>query len=339
MGYLFAFENGDTARPSVAAGTMPRCLLRLTLTYKTAVFMKMRAGMGDTVFTPMYLALKNRGVKVEFFRRVKSLHLSDDGLSIASILMDRQITLKEAEYAPLVDVGGLPCWPSAPLYDQIVEGDELRRGGIDLESAWSPWKDVEEWTLEAGRDFDDVVLGISLAALKDCCAELIDDSPAWKAMVENVGTVPTLAMQVWMRPSSAQLGWDTATILTGYAQPFDTWCDMTHLLDREQWPDGRVPGNLSYFCGPMKDPGTMPPFSDPAFPAQQRDRAKQTAIEFLEAYASPLWSNVSDSNGRFHWSLLEASDGTGPARFDAHYWRANVNPTDRNVISLPGTTE
>ena len=53
----------------------------------------------------------------------------------------------------------------SPAAEQLVEGEALKSRGINLESAWTPWKNVEETTLEAGRDFDQVVLGISLAAL------------------------------------------------------------------------------------------------------------------------------------------------------------------------------
>ena len=36
-----------------------------------------------------------------------------------------QATIKGGgEYRPLYDVKGLPCWPSEPLYDQLVEGTE-----------------------------------------------------------------------------------------------------------------------------------------------------------------------------------------------------------------------
>ena len=30
-------------------------------------------------------------------------------------------------------------WPDRPNYEQLVEGDELRRNGYDLESWWTPW--------------------------------------------------------------------------------------------------------------------------------------------------------------------------------------------------------
>jgi len=54
---------------------------------------------------------------------------------------------------------------------------------------------------------------------------------------------------------------------------------------------------------------------------------------------------MHDAAGEFRWDLLadaEAPDGKGrgPAdagRFDSQYWRANVNPSDRYVLSLPGS--
>ena len=36
----------------------------------------MKAGMGDVVFAPMYLALRNRGVKFRFFHRLDESSLT-----------------------------------------------------------------------------------------------------------------------------------------------------------------------------------------------------------------------------------------------------------------------
>src|SRR5262249_39025985 len=51
---VFGFDNGDTARPNLAAGTALRGSLRMFFGYKGAIFWKMQAGMGDIVFTPFY---------------------------------------------------------------------------------------------------------------------------------------------------------------------------------------------------------------------------------------------------------------------------------------------
>ena len=69
-------------------------------------------------------------------------------------------------------IKGLPCWPSEPLYDQLIEGDSLREQGINLESFWTPWEDVRQMTLVHGDDFDEVHLGIAWTArdMRSICA-------------------------------------------------------------------------------------------------------------------------------------------------------------------------
>src|SRR5262249_29073535 len=99
--YFFAYENGDPARPTLAAGVALYHLLRLTFTYKTSIFWEMQAGMGDAVVAPLYEVLERRGVKFAFFHRIESLGLSDDGSQVATIQVARQATLKHGPYRPL----------------------------------------------------------------------------------------------------------------------------------------------------------------------------------------------------------------------------------------------
>jgi uncharacterized protein with NAD-binding domain and iron-sulfur cluster len=342
--YIFGFRGGDTSKPAVAAGTCVRGLLRLAFTAKGAVFWEMQAGMGDTVLTPLYLVLRKRGVRFEFFQRVRKLGLSDDKKAVGTIVLGRQVTLKDpaAGYGPLVNVKGLECWPSAPLYEQIVEGPELQAKGVDLESAWTPWPDREERTLRLGKDFDLVVLGISLGALKDICADLVAASDAWKNLVEKVQTVQTQALQLWLRRDALGLGWDCLpTILTAYAEPLDTWGDLSHLVRREDWPAGQVPASIAYFCGPLADADPAPAPPDPDFPAKQKARVKATAFDWLTKNTGHIWPRAVSPPGSeaLDWELLtDLHNRAGPARLDAQYWRANVNPSDRYVLSLPGST-
>lgn len=51
---------------------------------------------------------------------------SDEQSWIQTVKIGKQVNLIKDEYSPLVDVKGLGCWPSEPLYDQIVEGEELK---------------------------------------------------------------------------------------------------------------------------------------------------------------------------------------------------------------------
>ncbi|MBD2683630.1 MULTISPECIES: NAD(P)-binding protein [Nostoc] len=82
---VFGYENGALNQPNLAAGVALRCFLRMTLSYKGALFWKMQAGMGDTIFVPFYEVLKQRGVEFKFFHRIKNLGLSQDTQKIVSI--------------------------------------------------------------------------------------------------------------------------------------------------------------------------------------------------------------------------------------------------------------
>src|SRR4029079_14758268 len=94
--------------------------------YRGSIFWKMAAGMGDVVFTPLYQVLRRRGVRFEFFHKVRDLHLSHDGNHVERIAIGRQARTRGGEYHPLVQVKGIGCWPDRPLYDQLVEGEALR---------------------------------------------------------------------------------------------------------------------------------------------------------------------------------------------------------------------
>src|SRR5207248_11394545 len=128
----FCYEEGDVSRPNVAAGKAAQDLIRSLFCYKGALMFKMQAGMGDTVFAPFYEVLQRkdddlgrRRVDFAFFHRVARLHIGPDGKAIEQIDLVRQARVREGGYEPLVDVGGLPCWPSEPDWDQLEEGERL----------------------------------------------------------------------------------------------------------------------------------------------------------------------------------------------------------------------
>ena len=75
----FAYRDGDARDPQIAAGQAISAGCRFFFMYKGALFWRMKAGMGDVVFAPMYLALRNRGVKFRFFHRLDEIVL-DRGL-------------------------------------------------------------------------------------------------------------------------------------------------------------------------------------------------------------------------------------------------------------------
>jgi uncharacterized protein with NAD-binding domain and iron-sulfur cluster len=333
----FSYAGGDTSQPMAAAGTALRAMIRMAAGYKGAVMWKMQAGMGDTVFTPLYEVLTKRGVTFKFFHRVDRLHVDAATRQITSIDVAEQVMVRDgAAYDPFVEVGGLKCWPSEPLYDQLQQGEALRGSGADLESHWTTWADAGRHTLLAGRDFDTVVLGISLGALSEICGELIAIDANWQAMIANIPTVRTQAFQVWLGPNARGLGWPSVhTILAGYVEPVATWGDLSHLVPREQWPAGEVPGSIAYLCGPLAGTDANPPRDDAGYPAREAESVRKAAIDWLSGNAGELWPRAA-RDGDFEWALLvDPASRDGDARFEAQYWRANVDPSERYVQTPP----
>jgi len=326
---------------TVAAGTYLRGMLRILFTYRGAVYWRMQAGMGDTIFAPLYEVLRKRGVQFRFFHKVTALHLAEDGRSIAAIDMGRQATLKAGDYQPFVRVRRLPCWPSEPLFDQLVEGEELRRRNINLESGWTDWQDVEQLTLVRDVDFDQVVFGISLGSVPLLCQELIAARPEWRAMVEQVQTTATQAFQVWFLPDMAGLRWPywqkESPLVAGFTEPMDTFANMDHLLIREDWPASAAPASIAYFCGPMPDI-PLPPSSDHGFPEAQAEAGYQLALQFMNRSCAALLPGAAAAPGQCDYSLIaDVAGGAGEARFQAQFFRVNIDPSERYVMSVKGS--
>ncbi len=333
---VFAYEDGVTqglqVKPNLEAGTLLRALPRIGLGYTGAFMWMMQAGMGDTIFAPLYQVLQRRGVKFQFFHRVTNLHIEGDEL--IEVEISRQVNLKVGDYDPLILVKGLPCWPSEPLYYQIVEGDILQRDKIDLESFYTTWQDTGGTvTLKAGQDFDCVVLGISLAALPFIGGELMN-STAWQAMIEHVKTVQTEGAQFWLNTTLEQVGCAAPLSVNGAftISPLDTWADMSHLIASENWQDGRVQ-SIIYYTGPLAGPSQPPPASDHDFEEQMQAAAQQVAFDLFNNQIKALWPD-------FAWHDLTAPQGAGGTdRLNFQYTRSNEDPTERYVQTVRGSSQ
>lgn len=348
---VYAFPEGNTNKPELSAGIAIRILTTMLFKYNGAIMWKMQSGTAEVVISPLYEVLKRRGVKFKFFHVAKQLHLDKDQQSIASITFARQVNLKnpEQEYQPLITVKDIRCWPSEPLYDQIVdeEAQKLQDQEIDLESHWTPWQNVDKITLTKGDDFDIVLLGISIAALPSICSELVDakKNPAhqkWHDMFTQVKTVTTQGGQIWLKRTLPQLGWQKSSpVLGAYVEPLDVYADMSELLQRENWPSEHYPYSLAYFTGVIADPG-IPPHTEYDFPALIQKKVEQQAINFLNNYIGHLWSDATHPKNPqgLNWDLLvDFQNRQGVERFKAQFWQININPSERYVISVPGSTK
>lgn len=333
---VFAYENGvaqgPQVKPNLEAGTLLRVLPRIGMGYTGAFMWMMQAGMGDTIFAPLYQVLQRRGVKFQFFHRVTNLHVEGDEL--VEVEISRQVNLKVGEYDPLILVKGLPCWPNEPLYYQIVEGGLLQRDQIDLESFYTTWQDTGgAVTLKAGQDFDCVVLGISLAALPFIGSELMTNT-AWQAMIDNIKTVQTEGAQFWLNASLEQVGCAIPLSVNGTftISSLDTWADMSHLIASENWQDGQVQ-SLVYYTGPLAGPPQPPPASDHEFEDQMQAAARQVAFDLFTNQIKALWPN-------FAWHDLAAPEhASGIDRLNFQFTRSNEDPTERYVQTVRGSSQ
>lgn len=328
----FGYRDGDDQQPGFAAGTGVLLSAKLFFDYRGAIFWKMMAGMGDVVFAPLYQVLRRRGVEFRFFHRLDDVHISAGGDRITAVDFGVQAELSEGveRYEPLVDVRGLPCWPSRPR-------QELLAGAVgtspeDYETIWSTVPEPGRLTLKAGKDFDVAVLAVPVGMHRYVCQELLDNprTPAWRLMTDHLATVATQALQVWLRVDEPALGWPFGDVtVSGYGDAFHTHASMSHLLPVEDWPAGDAPTSLVYFCHTLA--AGAPPAEDPGHPRAELERVRATALEFLRRDVVRRWP-------AFRWDLLHDPEGaTGEDRLDAQYIRANVDPSDRYVLSLPGT--
>ncbi len=363
MVFSYPDGNAEAKYGQVAAGTAIHGLLLMFLGFKGAPLWKMKAGMGDTIFAPLYLLLKARGVKFEFFRRVKSLTLSSDKQSIDSIEIDCQANTyaNKPPYQPLstkISYMGkeLDCWPSEPDWTQLRDNVALRKKLKKLKLSFeSHWYTDRKGTLtlqrrtdntkeEVESSFDYVVLGISIAALPSICKELVDANDDWRVMLSKIKTVATQSFQIWTEPSLKELGWtEGPTTMAGYARPFDSWSEESLVLDFEEWPGKNSPKAVEYFSGCLRDPSFIPPPGEEHthYPASQHDRVKQNAMWWLQDHAGHLWPHVGNAEqSGFQWDcLFDAQNKQGPERFNSQYWKANIDPSERYVLSVPGSVK
>jgi uncharacterized protein with NAD-binding domain and iron-sulfur cluster len=355
LGFADHASFGAPGAPGVAAGQALRGALRMFFTYRGAMFWKMRAGMGDVVFAPLYRALKARGVEFRFFHRLENVGMAFPASGephVTSLAFAVQADVPNGEYDPLMVFKGRHCWPSKPIAGRFAPQ-------ANEEWAYESFYDrrkVGMRTLEVGRDFDFVVLGISKGAIPFACPELVEaDHPVgerWRRMVEHVPTVPTQSFQVWLREGEEvnALGWhDRSVTLTGIPGAFDTWADMRQVVPAEGWPEGRWPATVAYFCGPLRpDPNDFNlPAADSHEP-QHRESRKQAAlanaVTFLDQHMTALWRNAG-APGEFRWQMMMNPQSPGElntsyaAALAAQYVVANIDPSDQYVLAPPGSIE
>jgi uncharacterized protein with NAD-binding domain and iron-sulfur cluster len=351
----FAYRGGDPQRPAAGAGTALRGLLRTFFTYRGALMYKMNAGMGDVVFAPLYELLVKRGVEIEFFHRVEAVRAAGgliDEIEIdvqanvpASVTPRSYLTPDIALSAlPAAHPSGLPAvWPSDPT--PMLAGGTTTAVPVPPAVYESYYADraasrVATKVLRRGQadGFELVVFGLPIGCVPYVAPDLPAQSPAWKAAVDRIETVATQALQLWLDKPGAELaGTAPGIVVGGYTEPFDTWADMPHLVRQEAVGGAET---VAYFCNVLADSPAPPRGMADQWLRDQDHLVRAQALRFLTADIGSLWPKAIDPlTGQFDWARLIAPATTvGPARLDAQFRRANIEPSERYVLSVPGSS-
>lgn len=344
---MFQYRDGDGAAPDYAAGTALQVILRMFGGYQGAALYMMQAGMGEVVIAPLYELLKARGVRFEFFSEVTRLELDPARRRVERVHIKRQAQVRGGAYQPTFLVDGLICWPAQPFWEQLEDGERLRAAGVDFESPWSDCGPGRAVTLNRGADFDEVVLGISLGAFKKLnddpglADELIAARPAFRAMTERLGLVPSMAVQIWSPRTLRELGWELEPpAAVAGVEPLDIWADMTPTLRYESWAGPERPQSVHYLTGVMKTRAYRRPRRDQGIQQASERELFDISASWLQSQGPRLWP-AAVRDGGFDWNVLfdpGAAPAEGPARLQAQYLRANISPTECCVGSGAGTT-
>jgi uncharacterized protein with NAD-binding domain and iron-sulfur cluster len=341
----FGYENGDPQRPSCGAGTALRGLLRTFFTYRGALMWKMGAGMGDVVFAPLYELLVKRGVSVRFFHQVEAVRAATGGTKeIEEIDINVQADVDHVPPSAYLGGTGTPptwtgraVWPASP--SKLLKGQDATVPPEVFESWYARGVAKSQPKVlrkgEGTDGFDVVVLGLPIGCLPDVAPDLVQ-AERWRRAVEKIQTVPTQALQVWLDREAPVLGARSGTVVGGFVEPFDTWADMPHLVSQEKVSGSKT---VAYFCNVLPDAPAPDPQQALQWLAERKELVLANAERFLARDIKTLWPKAVDDIGAFKWEFLIAPPGTvGIDRLDHQYFRANVEPSERYVLSVPGSS-
>jgi hypothetical protein len=354
---VFAYEGGDRKKPRLAAGVALRGALRMFFTYRGAMFWRMRSGMGDAVFAPLYkvMQLKDRklgkkrvtvpGVKFYFLHELEKLTF---GRTPGGEPFVKQMTFEVDGPRLKTDNPGdealdsAGCWPESERH--LLGSD----AGVQRTRKVRRKRKV---TLASGSDFDFVIVAMGrdeLAAFIPLQAPTDSGSSddkglqvrrqhewarRWASLRVPQQTVATQAAQVWFSKDLKGLGWYRGpAIVSALGLSFDTWADMTHTLPserawrasankRDEMNEINKARSVAYFCGVLSDQSVAKSVLPP-------DKYVEKVLKtLLETDLAQLWPAAYEQG---KWKT--ASDIVLHRTF-----QANILGPARFSLSLPGT--
>ncbi|HEY6558436.1 MAG TPA: FAD-dependent oxidoreductase [Polyangiaceae bacterium] len=329
---VFAYLGGDQSRPRLCAGIAARGLLKLVGDYERAPYWTMTAGMGETVFAPLYEVLRARGVRIEFFAKVKELRMVGGRLDEVVFGRQARVTAGPDAYRPLVTVGQVTCFRHEPDLAQLVAPAPI--AGKDPYSDAVYDQDGPDVRIRDGSDFDYVICALPAPVT----AHVLRGHTGHPVLsrIAGIPTVATLHLQAWLREDTRLLGWKwTSRVLGSFRQPLNSMLDEHPLLGIEQWP-APGPRGLLYLSGPF----------GPGFATNSEDAGERAAAEtaaFAEAARfvdEELWRVLpaarDPATGGFDMSRLHAPWTPADPLRD-QYVRGNIDRSARYTLIEPAT--
>ena len=370
--FAFAYEGGDPKKPRLAAGVALRGGLRMFFTYRGAAFWKMRSGMGDAIFAPLYAVLedwqrefdeakakaeaeaKNTGkpprepvlarrkaglpkfkspVHFHFCHELASVDFGADGDSLTALRFACSGTVN----SPLQPGGG---WPETPVKAPPPASTPPLTRREDPRRKSRPGEFDFVIVATGIPDFDSVFVKPFIG--KDAGANK-KPHPAvlktWEVTTDRTKTVATKSAQVWLDKDLHALGWRRGPGLFTCMglETFDTYADMTHLLPAE----ARAAAATRVAQGAAAA-ATAPPWGSIAYFCNPLDETEGLPKNPKGAVKRDLRTLLTTQMDAFWPDLFDKGQNTLKLRQAAWnemtiYPRANTNRSDRYALSLPGS--
>jgi uncharacterized protein with NAD-binding domain and iron-sulfur cluster len=307
---LALYDLAFSRRTGLAAGVTLRAVLRMLLDYAGHFAYKMNGGMGEIVFSPLFVALRHRGVQFRFFHEVSKLHVRQDAGGPVVSAIDFQMPKSAHTYTS----------PVSP----VTGKDGIALLGWPAETPTLASEPHITKTLKRGADdgFDVAVLGISIGGLTDAIiGDLRKANQAFDDMIRHQTTVGTQAAQVWMSVTARELGWPCRrhAMLISYARPFNAWVDMSHLIGKEGGSDDG-PASVHYLCDELHDGE-----------GKTAEDIRKNLEGWLHTSAPRIWPKFT------YEKIYDPRNGQGKDRLKSQYFRANLTGSDRYVTVGPGS--
>lgn len=275
-------------------------------------------------------------------------------------------------------LGDLPYWPDQPLYAQLKDEKRLKGHNLESAFTSWPGVGQVVLQRGRDFDAVILAIPPLHGSAAEMVGELTKADARWAKLVNKMRTVRTLSFQLWPKQSVEEIGWPQRVaprpgaeipaivipefsrvptsargMMAGFTEPFNSWADMSQVLPLEGWPAQSGVQSTIYFCGPMpsspKDEAEeLRERHNPAYPKTQQYKAMRLAYETLWRphirrlfpFIAPAIDLASerDNQGK-NRTAGGGPQGEIPAWFKTHYFRANIDPSERYVLSPAGTPQ